>query len=102
MFVEHKEVGETKELDAASKTLLRAAELLERDGWCQGAYFDGNSACTIGALMDAAADIQDRNAAIYRLKDALDGWNIFNWNDAPGRTKEEVVAKLRAVAFHRV
>ena len=105
MFVEHKEAGEsTPVLDDASRLLLRAAALIEERGWCQGAYFSGERLCAMGALhMASGGRIGDAftavgSVAIERLWKKLPTV-IPDWNDRPGRTKEEVVAKLRAVAL---
>ena len=77
MFVEEKAKGEVKELDAASQLLLAAANFLERHQLHQGDF------CS-----------SDRQRAKIG-----DNFALADWNDRPGRTKEEVIAKLRAVAF---
>lgn len=55
MFVEHKEVGEEKELDEPSRMLLRAATLLESasDPWPHGH-------CAWSAIVTANGDDQRR------------------------------------------
>ncbi len=83
--------------------LLGAADVIERGGWCQGAYERSGSFCVSGAIRKASgwkADghlttiCVDAHGALWQ---AL-GENMADWNDAPGRTQAEVVAKLREVA----
>ncbi len=82
------------------RVLLDAADLIERDGWCQLASMDnegrrcvGQAFCDTGTDYDAACD-----ALVGALTaEGFDGDEIA-WNDAPGRTQAEVVAKLREVA----
>lgn len=95
------------------EVLHRAADLLEEFGWCQG-YFAEDSAgewveeddaaavafCASGALLRAMADL---NAPYMRstnelLKTPPGFSHTPEWNDAPGRTKAEVVACLREAA----
>ena len=100
---------------------LKAAEILEasEDSWCQGAFRRDllgcrYSYCLIGACQQAAGywaslDANDWNAvgaasfnaaaAIASIGSWVLGPNISVavWNDAPGRTREEVIAALRAV-----
>lgn len=98
------------ELDEASKVLLRAADYIEEHGWCQNEMhtLDG-SACLEGAIQYAISGrlmrfdegLESANLfcdALTRIDLAVDR-PAFKWNDAPGRTKEEVVAKLREVAL---
>ncbi len=108
MFVEHKEAGEVRELDSASTLLLKAADVIERQGWCQnyiGTYH--GQVCLEGALNVAAGRDPKRDlvgvvgVAAHRIRRAV-GKCAYHWNDAPGRTKDEVVAKLRAVALSAV
>lgn len=108
MFVEEKKQGEVKELDAASQLLLAAANFLERKQLHQGDFVspDFQRFCLMGAIRFAQHGDPRRpsygigNIARDRLRARLgedDG--PAQWNDEPGRTKEEVVAMLRAVAF---
>lgn len=100
------------------KVLTGAKKLLEEKGWTQGAlssYHDGY--CVVGALSESAAamNADDRDtaysAAILALYKATGFYNpiystaitlseravytsqyIFEWNDYPERTKDEVLA----------
>src|SRR5437867_3333049 len=95
------------ELDDASKLLLAAAAIIERQGWCQcfiGTF--GGQLCIEGALnvargREPIAMLEGNEVtleALLRVNKAV-GASAFHWNDTPGRTKDEVVAKLRAVAL---
>jgi hypothetical protein len=102
------------ELDAPARLLLRAAMWIEEHGWIQGTMEKRQMACTLGALSLAAHEIEVLTGVIIdaevRLKrrlpepyssDSHDGslCAVAAWNDAPGRTKDEVIAKLRAAAL---
>lgn len=104
--------------------LRRAADLLEEFGWAQGYYaFSETGAyaaptcsaavrfCAVGAMTRAAWDLTrdeydfDPDVALglagYRSFDAkgrVTSCGVPAWNDAPGRTREEVIARLREAA----
>jgi hypothetical protein len=91
--------------------LRAAADVLRRDGWTQGAYHCEGSHCAVGAIeMSTGVWVkgQYRNYAEPRVTEA---WRalmkhlghdepnaIFAFNDAPGRTADEVIAALEAAA----
>ncbi len=83
-----------------------AVTCLRLDGWCQHALTKHGSHCVIGALR-AAADgpltyvdghpacqlfVQAHNL----LQELLHVDRLADWNDAPGRTLEDVVTALDA------
>jgi hypothetical protein len=81
--------------------LLRAALLIEEHGWCQRQSRTGSGAlCPVAAIAAAAAGDKDLE---HRAQTALERWVIWNshdqsvasWNDAPERTRDEVLAALR-------
>ena len=93
-------------LDETSKVLLRAAEILEAGGHCKGSAESNGAHCLSGAISAAALERRDdwglyegHKKAIARLRPLIPHWCPVLWNDAPERTKNEVVAKLRAAAF---
>lgn len=100
--------------------LKRAAAIITERGWYQGHYIDdqGQCVCPLGALHIAYAEALGlRNPARHvgswpegsrpdPLQEAVNGlqdsistrdW-VADWNDAPGRTKEDVLSALRAAA----
>lgn len=88
------------DLDEASKLLLKAADLLEIPGvWGQGSFSEKR---VIGShcAMTAIRSLSKHYEAEQRFARAFGGvLNVYEWNDTEGRTKEEVIAKLRAVAL---
>ena len=91
-------------LDDASKLLLKAAAYLESKGWRCGSGDSGVCAYEAIVYADKPDAIQTPLATVAaeRLAAALgcsEITGIFKWNDARGRTKDEVIAKLRAVAL---
>jgi len=98
----------------AEEILAQAAELVERpDGWCQHRLFDSNGrVCLLGALFvaggmmslqgratasfgDAVDARLDARKAVDRELRSTDNYSLVDWNNAHGRTKEEVAATLR-------
>lgn len=92
--------------------LERAADLLEEFGWCQGAAARDEAGKSIVGTWERAVSFC-HNGAIYRAacdlgvsSSLFDGrWerligdsDAHLWNDVPGRTKQEVVARLRDAA----
>lgn len=81
--------------------LLLAATKIDTVGLCKGvAYHLDGRMCTLGAIQNAGGT-EFRNT--YRAEKAFrkylyPGDSISAWNDAPARTKEEVVTALRVVA----
>lgn len=90
--------------NAVLERLLLARDRLEK-GWCQGSFAANNHYCIVGSI----TNIKDTN--IFN-KDAWDetykdtcmvllkhnrNVNIIDWNDAPERTKEEVIALMDRV-----
>jgi len=96
MFVTEKAEGEVKELDAASKLLLKAAALLEKPG-----EWEGNKGrnCALSAIWEMGDIAQIKEAETRFVAQFGSKQGVYNWNDAKGRTAAEVIAKLRAVAF---
>jgi hypothetical protein len=77
-----------------------AADLLERQGWCQVYMEDSDGRhCVVGALSAAAAVAHSR-VAHAGAENAI--WARVGmptaWNDAPERTEQEVLDLLRSVA----
>lgn len=86
-------------IDEVGETLLRAADLLETEGWCQKSGRKDGKRCAAVAIEDAAPSYEVEDSAWLRVYRALGGTSIVCWNDAPGRTQEDVTAFLRSVAY---
>ena len=86
-------------LDFDVDRLLRGAAELLRDGkqWGQGSGQNGATYCMMSALSEASFHgrlrFETYSLALARLGFAspLDG---VHWNDVPGRTVDEVIARL--------
>ena len=83
--------------------LRAAAEVLRRDGWTQGDYEKADGCkCLSGALRSVCGGIDstepERYLPAWGYLRALIGREAITWNDAPGRTADEVIAALEAAA----
>jgi len=108
MYLDTEKYKEPAAAPEQDKVLLDAADIIERRGWHRGSYESGYGAvCALGAINIAANGAAlkfgpSSNDAVVRMTHYLvqtgyeDG--VHSWNDQPGRTKEEVVAALRAAA----
>jgi hypothetical protein len=79
-----------------------AADYIEQNGWTQNRSRNADGAvCAIGAIRYASGQYVPISrlglAAVDAVESHLGRW-ICGWNDTPGRTRTEVVAKLREVA----
>jgi hypothetical protein len=90
------------------QVLLRAVELLERDGWRQGNYgpIHANERpgprCLVGALFCArqqlGAPYDVVNEIYVTLWDTVGRQSMISWNDRGGRTQQDVLDLLRSAA----
>jgi hypothetical protein len=94
MLYDHKRWELNPALAPWQTVLVEAADRIEKDGLCQGKYKDDQGRpCTRGAMTSMHhADIVK---AVERLAVVIGTSDITMWNDAPGRTAEEVVYALR-------
>lgn len=87
-----------------SEVLNDATDLIEREGWYPGDDSAGTDpACAGNAILrvsmeDAAAQLGAWRA-LWEHIGGTDLPDIWEWNDEPGRTKERVVATMRATAL---
>jgi hypothetical protein len=86
------------------EALLRAADILERDGWCRCVRIDTEGRrCVAGAIDFATAHSPNPVALRSEARELLQRHlplrflplRIEWWNDGPWRTKEQVITKLR-------
>lgn len=84
-------------LPVERQALLDLADVIEANPWCQGTMDDEHGGrCLMGWSFRVPSSIRPLDLlSIY-----LGGVNLVVWNDEPGRSKEEVVATLRAAALH--
>jgi hypothetical protein len=103
--------------DEMANLLDSAADKIERDGWHQGDFYPGANGnfledpgsrpvCVRGALLSAqgASTEGDWAWAVHwkacaAVEDAISNpLPLVTWNDAPARTKQEVLDALRLAA----
>jgi hypothetical protein len=81
-----------------SQVLSEAGDLLEKPGaWGQGDWEADGCFCIDGALMHVKGDYDTYNE-LEVLREAIGCEGVIWWNDAEGRTQEEVVDALRRAA----
>jgi hypothetical protein len=92
--------------------LRAAADVLRRDGWIQLSDHAYGGHCASGAIEVAIdpewedhreegweyEENQRFSEATLRLCRLVDASSVTGWNDAPGRTADEVIAALEAAA----
>jgi hypothetical protein len=79
--------------------LERAADIIEEVGWIQGEYGDASKGlCILGAIGMAWRSFGGSFRAVPDSHALLGLPNAAVWNDARGRTKQQVVRRLREAA----
>lgn len=90
------------EIDSVGTVLLKAAAYIEEHGWCQNSLItDDGKVCAMGAIHMICGGGLLPCPTFYAAKERLEQCTeslLSKWNDTPGRTKEEVIAALRAAA----
>jgi hypothetical protein len=84
-------------------TLRQSAKLIDDRGWLQGRNGNRESGfCAIGALNEAVRGHCDQWWLYVSARKALSACTgtrgVMNFNDTPGRTKEEVTKLIRSTA----
>lgn len=85
---------------------LGAAAIIKERGWCQGGYSNGTGAvCIVGALSvvlvgstEGLGRVPDDSCEHLLFVRAVKAMGLVSpplWNDYPGRTVHQVLAKLR-------
>ncbi len=93
------------DLDEDGKVIWDAANYIEEHGWCRGYYSSGEGVCILGAYR--ALGKSEGHKSLRRIADFLGtgdcgvGHAVVDYNDALGRTKEEVIAMLKQAAKTR-
>ena len=97
-------------LDPVSRILLQAADYMEEHGHCKHILQNDRGAVCINGALQAVLRQQSVSKAIYCYDVHMASNRIIQhihadpvqWNNAPERKKEEVVAALRGAAFMEV
>lgn len=86
----------------SSEVLEKAHDFLDNNGWMQFASHSNGSYCAIGAIVKGTGVLKDGlepiGVVFSYLYKVTGVHGIIEWNDAPGRTKEEVLDALMAAA----
>ena len=95
------------ELDEVGQLLMKAADYIEKHGWCQHTLWSGHQSCALGGIARAFGRSENRSwswnyfgvdgKALKRLESEVGGMVPY-FNDRPGTTKEMVLEKMRAAA----
>lgn len=82
--------------------LLRAAHLIEANGWTAADGDVPGALCIDGAIGRASRElnVMGKRDAIQAVRQFTGAAVLFKWNDAPGRTKSDVLSALRGAASH--
>jgi hypothetical protein len=73
--------------------LMKAARALVAKGWCQRVSRDGDRYCVWGAIEAVTSTSLEADRLYGAFRDyGIKGKSITVWNDARGRTQEQVLA----------
>jgi len=110
MYVDEKKSGEAVAVDEIGQVLLKTLDYIDKYGWCQHSFHNCNgNACIIGAMDRIGIYNPLIFMAQVRLKSYLGIGNsavppqgtIITFNDAAGRTVEEVRETLLGAAYFK-
>lgn len=88
-------------MKTVKQLLIATKSLIETRGWCQGMYSDANQRiCLTEGLYRAGKQLNFEDYdELQKVVGSFVGLSFTGWNDAPGRTKEEVLEMLdKAIA----
>lgn len=86
-------------VDECGQMLLRAADYIEEHGWCQHKLKDDEGrVCLLGAIWKVDGEGLNFMPRVDRAA-GVDAGGLISWNNALGRTKQEVVDVLRRAAY---
>jgi len=79
-----------------ARVCKQVADYIERVGWIQHSYRTDKGVC----LFTALSDCHSHYGAVHTVirAELTGGMPISDWNDQPGRTKEEVIDGLKRIA----
>src|SRR6266853_1806600 len=85
-------------VDEVGECYLKAIGVIETKGWCKGSLMNvSGQVCMAGAIQLTTCSWKERDDALRFLHKTLG--LVGPWNDAPERTKDEVIAKLKEAAY---
>lgn len=76
----------------------KAADYLREHGWCQGEMTNALGECCANGALLKVADHERMGAVIQAFYDVAGCRLVVHWNDATGRTKEEVIEVFERIA----
>jgi hypothetical protein len=93
-------------VDETGRTILKAADLLRKNGWTRGSYWNSPLGfCVMGAIYMAITGkrtgVPDNHPAIMRVCRHLgvcDHSGVISWNDSQFDSAEMAIAMLEAAA----
>ena len=93
----------TEPIEPWRQLLLDAADLIDRQGWWDGTPTPRGEQRTLHCIETAISAIGSKQIDMARSEASVNFSNYVStpsitWNDAPGRTKEEVLAAMRGAA----
>src|SRR5260221_14376056 len=87
------------DLDEDGKVIWEVANYIEEHGWVQGGYDHGEAVCILGAYKKLGlGHFHVSTKRIYSFIKSNGQYGIVDYNDTPGRTKEEVITMLKQAA----
>jgi hypothetical protein len=99
-------VPQSESVTQPDPVLLRAAAIIRERGLRKGPWKAGGPICAAGAVGAAGDDLNlsrpEMEERVLRFASALGGsepGDVHRWNDAPGRTAEEVADALERAAY---
>ena len=89
----------TEPIEPWRQLLLDAADLIERTNWWNGKSLERPTYCALTAITTVGENAVAYKAAThFSIYVGMGNQSIPQWNDTPGRTKEEVLAAMRGAA----
>ena len=97
---------EAQPLADADPVLVRAAQIVRERGLCQGPWRAGGPLCAAGAVGEAGKELgltrPEMESCLLQFAGVLGGAvfrDVHRWNDAGGRTADEVAEVLERAAY---
>lgn len=85
-------------VDPVRQVFWDAADLIEEKGWIQCAGRNPDGICMVEAILQVINREMSLFMEVQEVLYPMATVDFVIWNDYPGRTKKEVVARLREIA----